>query len=487
MSDGVFALDEEWRVVYGNSSAEQILGRPAEEMVGRVIWDLYPDISGNGVFDAMVHAMDQGTSERVTYHTEPLGKWLELSVTRSAVGLTVFFRDVTDIKVMSERLSQSQRLEAVGQLTGGIAHDFNNLLTVVLGGADTLADDNSLSGEASEMVQMIATAAERGAELTHRLLAFARRQPLEPRSIDLAERLRGLKALFERALGEHIALVMDSPEGEFLAEVDPGQYDNALLNLAINARDAMPKGGTLTIEVATATFDEAYVTAHTEVLPGAYIVTSVTDSGEGIPHEDLGRLFDPFFTTKEMGQGSGLGLAMVWGFVKQSGGHVTVYSEPGHGSSFKIYIPAATSPAAPATRATPSPTELVGTGNILLAEDDVLVRRFATDRLRSRGYEVVEAGSGPEALEALNSMDQVDLLFTDVIMPGGMTGRELADAVLERRPGTPILYSSGYTENVVLHHGRLDQGVQLLTKPYSALQLLQRVNELILPARSEGS
>jgi len=487
MRDGVYALDPDFRIVYVNASAETILDHPREELVGRVIWEVFPTSEKTAAAAAITRSMEHRISEQLTYHSEILDRWLDLTVTPSGVGVTVFLRDITEIRSMSERLAQSQRLEAVGQLTGGIAHDFNNLLTVVLGGADALADDTSLSGETHEMAQMIATAAERGGELTHRLLAFARRQPLEPRSINLAERLRGLEALLERTLGEHIALVMSSPEGEFLAEVDPGQYDNALLNLAINARDAMPKGGTLAIEVATATFDETYVTAHAEVLPGTYIVTAVTDSGGGIPQEDLGRLFDPFFTTKEMGQGSGLGLAMVWGFVKQSGGHVTVYSEVGHGSSFKIYLPAATSPAAPATPATPPLTELVGTGNILLAEDDALVRQFATDKLRSRGYEVVEAGSGPEALEALDSMDRVDLLFTDVIMPGGMTGRELADAVLERRPGTPVLYSSGYTENVVLHNGRLDQGVQLLTKPYSALQLLQRVNELILPARSEES
>lgn len=487
MNDGVYAIDGGWRIIYVNSSAEHILSRHRDDMVGHVIWELFPEISGNGVFDAMARAMGQGTSERVTYHSEAIGKWLELSVTRSPAGVTVFIRDITDIRLMSDRLAQSQRLEAVGQLTGGIAHDFNNLLTVVLGGADALFDDDTISGEAHEMAQMIAAAAERGAELTHRLLAFARRQPLEPRAVDLAARLLSLEPLLRRTLGEHVSLVVNSAGDKFLAEVDPGQYDNALLNLAINARDAMPHGGSLTIEVDHATFDEAYVSSHSEVLPGAYIVTSVTDSGEGISPGDIAKLFDPFFTTKEMGQGSGLGLAMVWGFVKQSRGHVTVYSEPGQGSIFKIYLPAAMSAAAPEVPAPSPPRARVGSGKILVAEDDELVRQFATDRLRAAGYEVITAGSGSEALEALDSMDRIDLLFTDVIMPGGMTGRDLADALLERRPGTPVLYASGYTENVVLHNGRLDQGVQLLAKPYSAQQLLQRVGELILPPVSEES
>jgi CheY-like chemotaxis protein len=216
-------------------------------------------------------------------------------------------------------------------------------------------------------------------------------------------------------------------------------------------------------------------------------VTTVTDSGEGIPKNDLGRLFDPFFTTKETGKGSGLGLAMVWGFVKQSGGNVTVYSEPGIGTSFRLYLPTAnTRPAAGAPPSDQIRTPPV-TGTILLAEDDDLVRRFATDRLRSRGYDVVEAGSGPEALTALEAMGDIDLLFTDVIMPGGMTGRDLADAVLALRPGTPVLYASGYTENVIIHNGRLDEGVNLLAKPYSARQLLHRVGELVMPTPGEPS
>ena len=282
-------------------------------------------------------------------------------------------------------------------------------------------------------------------------------------------------------------MVVGPCDGDALALVDPGQYDNAVLNLAINARDAMPRGGSITFEVETTTVDDSTATTLAEVTPGTYIVTTVTDSGDGIPNEDISRLFDPFFTTKAPGKGSGLGLAMVWGFVKQSGGNITVYSEPEIGTSFKVYLPTAATSPAPETPPSDQIRTQPATGVILLAEDDDLVRRFATDRLRSRGYDVVEAGSGPEALQALGSMGQLDLLFTDVVMPGGMTGRALADAVLELRPGTPVLYASGYTENVIIHNGRLDQGVKLLAKPYSARQLLNRVGELVLPTSSEVS
>ncbi len=486
-TDGVFALDLEWRVVYMNASARRILEIEHVELLGKVLWDVFPHLAGAEFHEFLKATRTGGIPAHLTYRSTLAEKWLETSATPSDTGITVFFRDVTEVRRLSEQLAQSQRLEAVGQLTGGIAHDFNNLLTVVLGGADALAEDDSVSGEAHEMASMIAEAAERGAELTHRLLAFARRQPLEPQSVDLVERLLALEPLLRRTLGEHITIVVAPPNGGARAQVDPGQYDNALLNLAINARDAMPEGGSLTIEVETVTVDDSYVTEHAEVAPGTYVVTTVTDSGEGIPEEDIGRLFDPFFTTKETGKGSGLGLAMVWGFVKQSGGHVTVYSESGIGTSLKLYLPTADGAPVPEP---PHSDEILthrATGTILLAEDDDLVRRFATERLRSVGYSVVEAGSGPEALEALHSMDQLDLLFTDVIMPGGMTGRDLADAVLEVRPGTPVLYASGYTENVIIHNGRLDQGLQLLAKPYSVRQLLNRVGELVLPTRSEGS
>ena len=484
MSEGVYALDQESRVVYVNSCAIRILNLDNVEILGKVLWDVFPQLVGSEFHESLIDTRRSGTPTRLTYHSMLADKWLDVSLTPSATGVTVFFRDVTEMRHLSQQLSQSQRLEAIGQLTGGIAHDFNNLLTVVLGGADALIADDTLTDDSREMAELIGSAAERGAELTHRLLAFARRQSLEPQSVDLSERLKQLEPLLRRTLGENTNIII-IPAGSTHAEVDLGQFENALLNLAINARDAMPHGGTLTIEVATATLDDSYVTAHADVQPGTYVVVTVTDSGAGIEAKDMGNLFDPFFSTKEMGKGSGLGLAMVWGFVKQSGGHITVYSEPDYGTSFKMYLPTAV--------ATPAPTQPVSeqistgllNGTILLAEDDDLVRIFATDRLRAKGYAVVAAASGPAALEALESMEKIDLLFTDVIMPGGMTGRQLADAVVARRPGTPVLYASGYTENVILHDDRFDPGVKLLAKPYSTKQLIERVGDLVATAGQE--
>jgi PAS domain S-box-containing protein len=478
MSEGVYAFNDDWRFVYVNATAERILGHSREALLGHTLWDIFPNLQGSELSDNIVKTLEHRAPARLNYHAPSLGKWLELSITPSAEGATVFFRDVTEVRQLSEQLAQSQRLEAIGQLTGGIAHDFNNLLTVVLGGADALTADTTLTDDSREMAELIGSAAERGAELTHRLLAFARKQPLEPQSVDLSERLKQLEPLLRRTLGEDIDIVV-KPEGRAPAEVDPGQFENALLNLAINARDAMPQGGTLTIEVGTVTLDESYVTAHADAATGTYVVVTVTDSGTGIDPDNIGKLFDPFFTTKLTGQGSGLGLAMVWGFIKQTGGHITVYSEPNYGTSFKMYLPTAVNEPVPARPVSDQISTGPGTGTILLAEDDDLVRVFATERLRAKGYEVFAAASGPEALEALEAMDRLDLLFTDVIMPGGMTGRQLADAVVARRPGTPVLYASGYTENVIIHNDRLAPGVKLLAKPYSTRQLIERVGDLL--------
>ncbi|NYI40884.1 hybrid sensor histidine kinase/response regulator [Demequina lutea] len=485
MSEGVSAFDFDWRFVYVNASAERILEHTREELLGRTVWEQFPGLEGRDLRGTVAQTLESHTLERFSYRTLT-GKWLEISISPSAVGATVFFRDVTEVRQLSEQLAQSQRLEAVGQLTGGIAHDFNNLLTVVLGGADALTADPTLTDDSREMAKLIGSAAERGAELTHRLLAFARRQPLEPQSVDLSERLKQLEPMLRRTLGEHIDIVVKT-DGIAPAEVDPGQFENALLNLAINARDAMPDGGTLTIEVGTVTLDEPYVTAHADVAAGTYVAVTVSDSGTGIDPDHMGHLFDPFYTTKMTAQGSGLGLAMVWGFIKQSGGHITVYSELGYGTSFRMYLPPAVKVPVPPRPASVQISTGPLTGTILLAEDDDLVRVFATDRLRAKGYEVVAAASGPAALEALEAIERLDLLFTDVIMPGGMTGRQLADAVVARRPGTPVLYASGYTENVIIHNDRLDPGVKLLAKPYSTRQLVERVGDLLATIAADPS
>jgi signal transduction histidine kinase/CheY-like chemotaxis protein len=382
-----------------------------------------------------------------------------------------------DIEALHTRLLQSQRLEAVGQLTGGVAHDFNNLLTVVLGNADLLRGGALDEPVRAQALQMLTEAAERGAGLTRQLLAFARKQPLAPGSVDVNPLVAALEPMLRRTLGEHIEIELVRGAGVWPALVDAGQLENALLNLCLNARDAMPRGGRLTLETANAALDPRYAEAHAEVTPGQYTMLAVSDTGNGISREHLKHVFEPFFTTKEKGKGTGLGLAMVYGFVKQSGGHVSIYSEPGQGTTVKIYLPRA-EPARASAAVAPVPAPLppaAGGAIVLLVEDDEPVRILAGLELRAMGYQVLEAASGAEALALLREPQPVDLLFTDVVMPGGMSGRELADAALQLRPALPVLFTSGYTENAVVHHGRLDPGVMLLQKPYRRDDLARAV------------
>ena len=482
IGDAVYTVDHDWRFTYLNHNAEEVLQRSASDLLGTVIWEEFAETTRLDVGKALHRVAEDQGEQRLVEYSPSLEKWFDITINPTDNGLTVFFRDVTEMRSLTEQLHQAQRLESVGRLTGGIAHDFNNLLTVVIGSAEALTLDNSdLSDEAREMLDMITRAAGRGAELTHHLLAFARRQPLEPRVVDISERIREFTPLLDRTLGDRVAIDTELATDLPLSLVDPAQLESAILNLSINARDAMPDGGTLTIETFFATLDEAYASSHGEVAPGDYVVVSISDSGVGIEPAHLPQLFDPFFTTKGVGKGSGLGLPMVWGFVKQSGGHVSVYSEVGHGTTFRLYLPLAEqdAPVSEELRIQPA-QDLSGEGHVLLAEDDVLVQQFAAQQLRSLGYRVTVASSGPEALELLEGIEHLDLLFTDVIMPGGMTGRDLANEVVARRPDTPVLYSSGYTENVIIHNGRLDEGVSLLTKPYSTSQLAQAVQRCVL-------
>jgi signal transduction histidine kinase len=385
-----------------------------------------------------------------------------------------------DIDNLNNRLRQSQRLEAIGQLTGGVAHDFNNLLTVVMGNAELLAEQVEGQPTQKMLAEMIVAAASRGAGLTGQLLAFARKQALEPRAVDLNPLVAQLDPMLRRTLGEHIEIELIRAAGLWPALVDPGQLENALLNLCLNARDAMPRGGRLTLETANARLDADYADAQAELKPGQYVMLAVSDTGEGIAPEHQPRVFEPFFTTKDKGKGTGLGLAMVYGFVKQSGGHVSVYSERGQGSTFKLYLPRATS-APPAVASGPNGDvdAVGGTETVLLVEDDEGVRQAAREHLIALGYAVIEAPDGPQAMRLLQQHPEVDLLFTDVVMPGGMNGRALADAARALRPGLRVLYTSGYTENAIVHHGRLDSGVLLLAKPYRRAELARAVRSAL--------
>jgi signal transduction histidine kinase/ActR/RegA family two-component response regulator len=392
-----------------------------------------------------------------------------------------------DIERLDARLLQAQRLEAVGQLTGGVAHDFNNLLTVVLGNADRLAVDLADDPDQRQAAEMIVAAAERGAALTQQLLAFARKQPLTPGVVDVNQRITALTPMLQRTLGEHIQIEIVRGAGLWPAQVDPGQLDNAVLNLCLNARDAMPGGGRLTLETGNASLDRAYAEQCPEVEPGPYTMVAVSDTGVGIAAKDLGRVFEPFYTTKETGKGTGMGLAMVYGFARQSGGHATIYSEPGHGTTVRLYLPraAGTVPAAEATP--PAPVAPAGNETVLVVEDDDTVRLLACRELEVLGYRVIAAANGAEALARIEQGDAVDLLFTDIVMPGGLSGRELADAVQQLRPGLPVLFTSGYTENAIVHHGRLDPGVLLLSKPYRHQDLARAVRSALDAAGGRAS
>jgi nitrogen-specific signal transduction histidine kinase/ActR/RegA family two-component response regulator len=370
------------------------------------------------------------------------------------------------IEDLDQRLRQSQKLEAVGQLTGGIAHDFNNLLTVILGNAEILAESLASDQRLRRLAEVTAKAAERGAQLTHRLLAFSRRQPLDPKATDINRQIAGMDGLLRRVLGEDIEIDMVRASGLWTASVDPAQLESAILNLCINARDAMPKGGRLVIETANVHLDAAYAARQIEVEPGPYVVVAVSDAGIGMDSATLEHAFEPFFTTKDVGKGSGLGLSMVYGFAKQSKGHVRIYSELGHGTTVKVYLPRAASGEDADAVETSEALAVKGSEKILVVEDDDLVRDHVCRMLQSLGYEVVAVRNGPEAMEVVKKVGDFDLLFTDVVMPGGMNGRQLAEEAKKLRPNLPVLFTSGYTENAIVHHGRLDRGVHLLQKPY---------------------
>ena len=387
--------------------------------------------------------------------------------------------DVSPQRELEGRLRQAQKLEAVGQLTGGIAHDFNNLLTVILGNAELLAEGLGNRHQTRVLAEMIATAAQRGADLTSRLLAFARRQPLQPRLLDLSDQLAGMEALLRRTLGEHIEIDIIRPPGLWTTEVDPVQLETAVLNLAINSRDAMSDGGCLTIEIASATLDANQAAAAGDVAPGHYVVLTVSDTGEGIARDLLPRVFEPFFTTKEVGKGSGLGLSMVYGFVSQSGGYIRLLSDVGKGTSVRLYFPRSSKRLQAEPVSTARQT-IKGRGElILVVEDDALVRRHLSGLLEGLGYRVIQAAAGNQALDMLVANSGIALLLTDVVMPGGMNGEELAKRALEMLPGLKVLYTSGYTDNAILHDGRLDPGIQLLAKPYSREQVASMVRTIL--------
>jgi nitrogen-specific signal transduction histidine kinase len=380
-----------------------------------------------------------------------------------------------EIEANEAKVRQAQKMEAVGQLTGGVAHDFNNILTVITGTIEILGEAVKDRPQLVQITDMISAAAARGADLTRHLLAFGRRQPLQPRNTDVNALVIDAARLLRPTLGEQIEIESMLAHDSAPALIDPSQLSTAILNLALNARDAMPDGGKLTLETRNVVLDENYPGMTVELKPGNYVMIAVSDTGEGIPGGLLDKVFEPFFTTKEVGKGSGLGLSMVYGFVKQSNGHIKIYSEEGHGTTVKLYLPAATGiPDAPDAEAGISGGEY-GDETILIVEDDALVREYVVTQISRFGYRTMAAGNAAEALALIDGPERFDLLFTDVIMPGGLNGRQLATEALKRRPELKVLYTSGYTENAIVHHGRLDAGVLLLPKPYLSSDLARMI------------
>jgi signal transduction histidine kinase/CheY-like chemotaxis protein len=398
-------------------------------------------------------------------------------------------------KATEDTLRQAQKIEAVGQLSGGIAHDFNNLLTIIMGNLDTMArrmaqvkpdrDAAELAAVLTRPVELAMQGSRSAAQLTQRLLAFSRRQALDPVRLDINKLVAGMSELLRRTLGETINVETVLAGGLWQTLVDANQLENAIINLAVNARDAMPEGGSLTIETANTYLDEAYTARFGDLTPGQYVLLSVTDTGTGIPTDVLQRVFEPFFTTKETGKGSGLGLAMVHGFVKQSEGHIRIYSEENQGTTVKIYLPRLMDETKVASVPAPVPVPRSAAARaqngevVLVVEDNEGVRDYASASLRELGYEVYEAADAAEAFEQIRNGAKIDLLFTDVVLPGGLSGRVLAEKIGEKYPDLPVLFTTGYTRNAIVHHGRLDPHVHLLNKPYTQQDLARKVRQLL--------
>jgi two-component system, NtrC family, sensor kinase len=401
---------------------------------------------------------------------------------REALANEMLREEIARREASEERLRQAQKMEAVGRLTGGIAHDFNNLLTAILGNLDLalrrIEGQERIRGWLSNCRQ----ASERAATLVQRLLAFSRQHPLEVKSVEINRLVQGMSELLGRSIGETVKIELVLAGGLWNAALDPNQLENAIVNLAVNARDAMPDGGRLTIETANCHLDDNYIeSAGTDIAPGPYVMVAVSDSGSGMTPDVMNRAFEPFFTTKPTGVGTGLGLSQVYGFVKQSGGHLRIYSEAGEGTTVKLYFPRLTNESLPAWTAeeTRSAAPADGTETVLIVEDDVQVNKLAVEALQERGYRVLSASDGASALRIIETAPHIDLLLTDVVLPGSMNGRELVDAVLRRRNGIKVLFMTGYTRDAIIHHGRLDPDIDLLTKPFTADALTRKVRRIL--------
>ncbi len=476
----IYSLDLRGEVRLWNRAAERIFGWPAEDVVGHQL-----PFAGSGLGEESAELAAAGRARAVVRRPRRDGTSVEVNISRSptdgsdglVTGMMSVAIDVSDVRKLEVQLRLAQRMEAVGRLAAGVAHDFNNLLTAILGFTDLLVEDLDRIGAGHSEADEIRRAALRAVELTRQLLAFGRQQVLEPQQLDLNDVVSRVERLLRRLVGENVALRAELAGDLGTVRADPSQVEQVIVNLAVNARDAMPHGGDLTIETANVELDPRYVERHSLVPPGAYVLLAVTDTGSGMDAETLRRAFEPFFTTKPKGTGTGLGLATVYGIVKQSGGYVWVYSEPGHGTTFKVYLPRTY--AAPSATPVPEPVvSLAGSETVLVVEDQPELRELARRVLAGHGYHVLVATQGVDALRVAEHAGPIDLLITDVIMPG-MSGREVALLLGAIRPDLKVLYVSGYPDESIVHHGVLEAGIAFLQKPFSADALARKVRRVL--------